>query len=452
MRFGGTVNSRRGERRVAVIGTGVSGLAAAWLLSKSMDVTIYEAEDRLGGHANTVMVPSFSGPQPVDTGFIVYNNRNYPNLVALFDHLGVPTTASDMSFAASLDGGTFEYSGTGIRGLLAQRTNALRPRFWRMISDVLRFYREAPTLLNREDLGSLSLGAFLDERNYSASFVEDHLLPMGAAIWSTTAKDMRSYPLHAFIRFFDSHGLLALSDRPQWRTVMGGSREYVSRLIKDFSGSIRLKSAIKEIRRQAGGVTVTDCRGEMDTFSDIVIATHADQALAMLGDADEQERSVLGAFRYTDNTAVLHSDERLMPLRRRAWSSWNYIGERASDGNRPLCVTYWMNRLQGIDPATPIFVTLNPHRDIAEGQLLRSFEYRHPLFNLEAISAQKRLWGLQGRNGTWFCGAYFGSGFHEDGLQSGLAVAESLGGVLRPWTVLNQSGRIHAGPTLAAAE
>lgn len=440
------------RRRVAVIGAGISGMSAAWLIGRSMDVVLYEAADRPGGHANTVSAPSRSGPIPVDTGFIVYNDRNYPNLVALFEHLRVPTQASDMSFAASLDGGAFEYSGSGIAGLLGQPGNVLRPRFWHMLSDTLRFYKEAPTALGREELAAKTLGEYLDEHSYSPAFVTDHLLPMGAAIWSTTARRMRDYPLHAFIRFFESHGLLALSDRPRWRTVTGGSREYVNRLLADFSGEIRLRTAVGEIRREMGSVSVTDWRGNRDTFTEVVIATHADRALAMLADPLGHERELLGAIGYTANTAVLHTDERLMPRRKKVWSSWNYIGERGRDGERALCVTYWMNRLQGIDPATPLFVTLNPHRDIPEERIIADVDYDHPLFDPAALAAQKELWRLQGRGGVWFCGAHFGSGFHEDGLQSGLSVAEAICGQRRPWSVDNESGRIPSTASLATAQ
>ena len=440
------------RRRVAVIGAGISGMSAAWLIGRSMDVVLYEEADRPGGHANTVSAPSRDGPIPVDTGFIVYNDRNYPNLVALFEHLRVPTRASDMSFAASLDGGAFEYSGSGIGGLLGQPGNVLRPRFWRMLSDTLRFYREAPAVLGGEELASKTLGQYLDENRYSPAFVTDHLLPMGAAIWSTTARRMRDYPLHAFIRFFESHGLLALSDRPRWRTVTGGSREYVKRLLADFSGEIRLRSAVREVRRDMGYVSVTDWRGNRDIFTDVVIATHADRALAMLADPLGQERELLGAIGYTANTAVLHTDERLMPRRKKVWSSWNYIGEPERDGERPLCVTYWMNRLQGIDPATPLFVTLNPHRNIPEERIIAEVDYDHPLFDTAALAARKELWRLQGRGGVWFCGAHFGSGFHEDGLQSGLSVAEAICGQRRPWSVDDESGRIPSTASLAMAQ
>ncbi|WP_320201268.1 NAD(P)/FAD-dependent oxidoreductase [Agrobacterium sp. rho-13.3] len=445
-------NKRDAKRRIAVIGSGISGLSAAWLLDKSADVTLFESDSRLGGHANTVFVDQpGKAAIPVDTGFIVYNVRNYPNLVALFEHLDVPTEASDMSFAASLQAGRLEYSGSSLGGLFGQKSNLFRPRFWRMVRDVLRFYKQAPALLNDASLHGMSLGDYLDRNRYSKSFIDDHLLPMGAAIWSTTAADMRAYPLQAFIRFFVNHGLVQLSDRPQWRTVKRGSREYISRLIAEFKGTIVLDSQIAGIQRSDEGVKVLDRYGHLSVFDDVVIATHADQALALLADADADERSLLGAFEYTRNAAVLHSDETLMPKRRNVWSSWNYLSEPNSDGTEQLCLTYWMNKLQNIDEATPLFVTLNPSRAIDPAKLIRAFDYAHPLFNTKALEAQKLLWSLQGRRNTWFCGAHFGSGFHEDGIQSGLAVAEALGGVKRPWTVENESGRIFLNPETVLA-
>ncbi|SUY28653.1 putative NAD/FAD-binding protein [Aminobacter aminovorans] len=439
-------------RRVAVVGSGISGLSAAWLLSSKLSVTLYESETRLGGHSNTVIVPTKDGALPVDTGFIVYNERNYPNLVALFKQIGVPTAASDMSFAASLDGGKLEYSGSGLNGLIGQRGNVVRPRFWRMMRDILRFYREAPALLLRTDLNGVSLGEYLDLNAYAPAFIEDHLLPMGAAIWSTTAREMRAYPLLAFVRFFASHGLLSLADRPKWRTVLGGSCEYVHRLSASFTKGIRLGVAVRSISRENDRVVVTDAAGHVDTFTDVVIATHADQALGLLADADQAEQGLLGAFRYTDNLAVLHSDETLMPRRRRVWSSWNYIGESRDDDAQPLCVTYWMNRLQNLDRRYPLFVTLNPTREIAPSKIIGSYNYTHPLFDQRALDAQQRLWCLQGRRNTWFCGAYFGFGFHEDGLQAGLAAAESVTDVQRPWRVRDESGRLVIRPRVEAAE
>lgn len=426
---------------IAVIGSGISGLAAAWLLSERHRVTIYEKEDRLGGHTNTVTVPSVHGPVSVDTGFIVYNELNYPNLTALFEHLGVPTQPSDMSFAVSLDDGDLEYAGTNLNGLFAQRRNLLRPRFWAMLNDLRRFYRESPNLSEADS--RLSLGAYLDLHGYSSAFVDDHLLPMAAAIWSAPADAMRAHPIATFVRFCENHGLFKFRGRPQWRTVTGGSREYVHRLTKRVTGDILLNRAICTVRRDPAGVVVDDRDGDSRRFDQVIIATHADQALAMLADGDAEEKRALGAFRYQRNLAVLHNDVSLMPKRRAAWSSWNYLGNRTDDGGRALSVTYWMNRLQSLPEDAPLFVTLNPIRTPRQGSILRSFLYDHPIFDSDTLTAQKGLWTLQGRRNTWFCGAHFGAGFHEDGLQAGLAVAEALGDVRRPWTVANESGRIH---------
>ena len=441
---------------IAVVGSGIAGLSAAWLLSKAHRVTLYEKEDRPGGHANTVEVEGETeaeGATPVDTGFIVYNEPCYPNLVALFDHLGVPTRATDMSFSASLDGGRVEYAGTP-GALFAQKRNLLRPRFWRMIADILRFYREAPGLLTDPAAEALTLGDVLDRGGYSDAFIRDHLLPMAAAIWSSPADAMRGHPAAAFIRFCDNHGLLKLKGRPVWRTVEGGSRSYVGRILADMPGALRLNCAVEGIVREEGRVLLRDRRGDVRAHDHVVIATHADQALALLEDAGGEERRLLGAFGYERNLAILHSDPALMPKRRAVWSSWNYLAERrdgGQDGGQDaLCVTYWMNRLQGFLPRErDLFVTLNPIRPPREGSILRSVLYDHPIFGMEALAAQRQLWSLQGRRRTWFAGSYFGAGFHEDGAQAGLAVAEALGGVRRPWTVPNPSGRIHPGPAPA---
>ncbi len=428
--------------RIAVIGSGISGLSAAWLLSQCHAVTVFEADHRVGGHSHTVDAPS----GPVDTGFIVYNEATYPNLTALFRHLEVPTKPSDMSLGVSMDGGRLEYGGDNFSSLFAQPRNLLRPRFWSMLRDLLRFYREAPG--HAHLLEETSLDDYLFTEGYGTAFRDDHLYPMAAAIWSTPAAEIGAYPAAAFIRFCVNHGLLQVKDRPAWRTVDGGSRAYVARLTRSFSDRIATGRAVRSVRRLGRQVQVEDVAGFCETFDHVVIATHADQALTLLMDPSAQERTLLGAFGYSVNEAVLHSDASLMPRRRAVWSSWNYMSVREGDARR-LSVTYWMNRLQGIPDETPLFVTLNPLRPPRPECVIRTDSYLHPMFNSAAMAAQQQLWSLQGRRNTWFCGAYFGAGFHEDGLQAGLAVAEALGGVRRPWTVPDESGRITLTPLTA---
>ncbi len=426
---------------IAIIGSGISGMSTAWLLSQRHDVTVYEKASRLGGHSNTV--EAFIGGRriAVDTGFLVYNEKTYPNLTALFDHLRVPTHASDMSFSVSLDDGQFEYSGAGLAGLFAQPLNLVRPRFWSMLSDLLRFYRRAARDLRSIDDVAPSLGEYLAAGGYRRPFIEDHLLPMAGAIWSASPATMLGFPAAAFVRFHDNHGLLQIRNRPVWRTVNGGSRIYVERMARPLANRIRCDTPVRAIARTPRGVSVTDASGRTDHYDHIVLATHADDALAMLSDPSAGERELLGAFRYSRNLAVLHHDGGFMPRRRAAWASWNYVGRRGATAAH-VCVTYWMNRLQPIGIETPVFVTLNPPRPPRAGSIMHSETYEHPIFDARAMTAQRRLWSLQGDRNTWFCGAYFGSGFHEDGLQAGLAVAEQLGGVRRPWSVPDASGRI----------
>lgn len=427
--------------KVAVIGTGISGLSAAWLLSRHHDITMYEQADRIGGHSNTVVAQVAGRTIPVDTGFIVFNRLTYPNLTALFEHLGVPTQASNMSFAASLDDGDFEYAGGTSMGLLAQPRNLVRPRFWSMLADIRRFYREAPRDADTAEFENLSLGDYLTRRGYGSAFRDTHLLPMASAIWSAAPSDMLAYPASSFIRFHSNHGLLQIADRPIWETVSGGSIRYVRQLIASIADTIKCDTGVVSVQRSAQGVLVFDSKGGAETFDHVVMATHADQALRALADPTALEQSLLGAFRYNRSLAVLHSDESFMPKRRAAWASWNYVAPRASQ-REGASFTYWMNRLQNIPDDTPLFVTLNPPRSPRPGTLHHSETYEHPIFDVQAVKAQRRLWELQGVRRTWFCGAYFGYGFHEDGLQAGLAVAEQLGGVHRPWTVPNESGRI----------
>jgi len=433
------------QLNIAVIGSGISGLSAAWLLSRRHRVTLIEAQSRFGGHSNTVDVEARDRPISVDTGFIVYNLASYPNLIALFEHLGVRTAKTNMSFAVSLDDGLYEYAGSGLRTVFGQLTNIGRPQHWRMVADTLRFYREATELLALNDSDDETIGAYLKRRGYSRAFVDRHIKPMASAIWSTPTSRMLDFPAVAFTRFFANHGLLTLRDRPEWRTVVGGSREYVRRLLADTPAERMSGVPVRKVFRHAGGVRVVSDDGPSE-FDACVIATHADDALALLGDADTYERELLKPFRYAPNTAVLHRDESLMPRRRGLWSSWNYIG-RENTHAAPACVTYWMNNLQPLGRGAPdLFVSLNPDREIAASKIEATFEYAHPMFDYSAMRAQRSLWQLQGRRKTWFCGSYFGYGFHEDGLQAGLAVAEDIGGVRRPWSLANESDRLHTIP------
>lgn len=369
---------------IAVIGSGISGLSAAWLLSRRHRVTLIEAESRFGGHSNTVDVEGRDGPIPVDTGFIVYNLASYPNLIALLEYLGVPTAKTDMSFAVSLNDGGYEYAGSSIRTIFGQLANLGCPDHWRMVTDTLRFYREATELLARSGDEDETIGAYLQRSGYSRAFVDRHIQPMASAIWSTPSSRMLDFPATAFARFFANHGLLTIRDRPEWRTVVGGSREYVRRMLADTPAQRRSGVPVRKVFRHAGGVRVVSDNGPSE-FDACVIATHADDALALLGDADSYERELLEAFPYTSNTAVLHRDNRMMPRRRRLWSSWNYIG-RENMRAAPACVTYWMNNLQPLGSAAPdLFVSLNPDREIAASKIEATFAYAHPVFDCAAM-------------------------------------------------------------------
>lgn len=436
------------RQRIAVIGSGIAGMSAAWLLSQRHDVTLYERDGRLGGHSNTVNVKTSDGITPIDTGFIVFNDITYPNLVALFEHLGVATQASDMSFGVSLNGGRFEYSSTGASAFLCGGRNLISPRFWSMTWDVLRFYKQAPLELTRARAGLISLGDYLSRGKYGEAFQRDHLLPQAAAIWSAPLAEIQHYPACAFVRFFENHGLLKLSGRPKWRTVERGSRAYIDKLTAPYAASAQLNCGAVSVRREAGAAWVRDAQGRAERYDGVLIAAHANDALTMLDDADARERALLGAFRYTTNRAVLHTDRTLMPRREALWASWNYVGENPEGG---CVVSYWMNRLQRLSCEEQIFLTLNPRTLPRPETVLYETEYEHPLFDAAALRAQEQLWTLQGTRNTWFAGAHFGAGFHEDGLQAGLAAAEHMGGVRRPWRVPDENGRIHLPQSVAAA-
>lgn len=431
--------------RIAVIGAGISGLACAWLLGQRHQVTLFEREPRLGGHSNTREIALEGRSVAVDTGFIVFNEATYPNLIALFAHLGVETYRTDMSFAVSLDDGRLEYAGNDLKSLFAQKRNLISPRFWSMLRDTYRFYREAPGRVGA--LPGATLDEFLDARGYGRAFREDHLYPMAAAIWSTPSMDVGAQPAEAFVRFCENHGLLKLTDRPAWRTVRGGSRAYVEALRKASRALIRSGDAVVGVQRAEHEVVVKTRAGWPESFDHVVFACHADEALQLLQDADEVERRLLSPFRYARNVTYLHSDVAQMPRRRAVWSSWNYLarGEgHARQLPRQLTCSYWMNNLQDLGVKTPVIVTLNPMEPPREDLTYAMMTYEHPQFDRATLEAQKCLWSLQGRNRSWFCGAHFGAGFHEDGLQAGLAVAEQLGGTLRPWQVEGANARIVA--------
>lgn len=427
IRLGHLLRIKGMDRTIAIVGTGIAGLGAAWALHRSNRVTVYEAQDRIGGHAHTVDVPIGRTHTAVDTGFIVYNEVTYPNLTRLFSTLEVPTRESDMSFAFSLDR-AFEYAAS-LSGVLAQPSNLLRPSFIRMLFDVDRFRRLGTDLLPREHE---TIEELLVRHGFSRSFMDDYLYPMTGAIWSTRQGTIGDFPALSILRFLRNHGLISIAGRPTWRTVVGGSRSYVERLTAGFADRIRTGSPVTAVRRLPGGVLVESNAGT-ERYDHVILATHSDQTLRILGDdASPSETRLLDAIRYEPNTAVLHSDPSLMPANKKVWSSWNAMVKSDDRLDRPASVTYWMNRLQKLDTEVDLFVSLNPSTEPDPSKVHGTFQYAHPQFDQRAISAQQDIAGIQGANNTWYAGAYLGYGFHEDGLQSGLNVAAALGSPA-PW-------------------
>ncbi|WP_343664467.1 NAD(P)/FAD-dependent oxidoreductase [Paraburkholderia tropica] len=424
-------------RRVAVVGGGIAGLASAWLLARRHRVTLFEAAATAGGHAHTVDVVLDGQRHPVDTGFLVFNERTYPNLVALFAELGVHVHRSEMSFSVSMDGGALEWAGTNLNTVFAQRRNLFSPTFIGMLRDILRFNAAAEHHLETARRERLSVGELLTAGGYGAPFQRHYLLPMAAAIWSSAARDVLRFPAATFLRFCLNHALLQVNNRPPWQTVAGGSREYVARLLATLD-DVRLNTPVRAVRRDASGVMIATDDAGAERFDAIVLASHAPTTLALLADADDAERDVLGAVRYQRNVALLHTDTALLPRRRRVWSAWNYLSRASahhagSDADaQPVCVSYLINQLQPLPFRTPVVVTLNPVSEPAPHAVLGRYVYEHPLLDLAAIDAQQRLPDLQGRRATWFAGAWTGYGFHEDGLKSALRVARDFG-VMPAW-------------------
>ena len=414
--------------KIAIIGSGISGLAAAYALRDDARITLYEGARRLGGHTNTVDVTLDGVTAGVDTGFLVFNERTYPNLIRLFGELAVPVAKSDMSFAVSVaqgGGRRLEWAGTDLDAVFAQRRNLLSPRFLGMLRDIMRFNREATRIaLGAESDDGTSLGDFLERGRYGAAFRGWYLLPMAAAIWSCPMATMLAYPLATFARFCHNHGLLQVEDRPQWFTVRGGARQYVRRIASRIP-DVRLDDAVLDVRRDAvTGQVVVKSRHATERYDHVVLACHSDQSLALLTDADPSERAVLAAVRYERNRAVLHTDTALMPALKRVWSAWNYMSDGGAEPN--VSVTYLLNRLQPLPFDTPLMVSLNPVTEPSHDAVLAEFDYMHPIFDGAAIAAQRRLADIQGRRQVWFAGAWTGYGFHEDGLKSGLAVAHGI--------------------------
>jgi len=413
---------------IAVVGTGVAGLTAAWLLARRHDVTLFEKNDYPGGHTHTIVVPG--GPDagtPVDTGFIVMNHRNYPLFTRLLEQLRVPLRDSDMSFGFHDRETGLQYAGTNLNTMFAQRRNLLSPSFHRMIRDVLRFYRESPRDLNEGKLAGLTLGDYLKRGAYSAVFVHQHIIPMGAAIWSTASSRMMEFSAENFIHFFRNHGLLGIEGRPQWRTVAGGSHTYVKAMLKSFPQPVRLKSQVDQVLRRNGRVSIETRDGTLEWFDRVVIAAHADEALDLLADPSGAEERLLGAWSYERNHTLLHSDVSVLPPNRRAWASWNYARECGARGENAVSVTYDMKRLQGLDTRARYLVTLNRVGPVAAASVVREMWYTHPVFSFEALKTQAELPKLNGERSTYFCGSYFGYGFHEDAVRSGVEVARAFG-------------------------
>ncbi|MEM7344274.1 MAG: FAD-dependent oxidoreductase [Chloroflexota bacterium] len=419
-------------QKIAVIGGGVAGIVSAYLLSRKFDVTLIEAADYVWGHTNTITIEE--GPDagtPVDTGFIVLNTPNYPNFREFLRQLNVPTRQSEMSFSFYCRDTNLAYSSHVPNGLFAQRRNLLRPSFLAMIRDILRFNRQVLQELEAGQLQQLTLGDYLHREGYTAPFIEHHLKPAAAAIWSTPPEEVLAFPIESFVHFFNNHGLLQLYNRPQWSTVVGGSHSYVKAFLKQFSGTVLKSAPVIGVQRHAAGVEVTFKDQTKRQFDKVVIATHADQALRLLRDPSPDEQALLGVWDYHQNDTILHTDTTVMSPNRRVWASWNYVRHERIQNDQPVTMTYYMNRLQGLKTANHYFVTLNNPTPIPEQHIIKRIQYTHPNYTFDSMASQTKLPSLNGQQNTYFCGSYFGYGFHEDAVKSAVAVGKALGVELR---------------------
>lgn len=410
-------------KRIAVIGSGISGLSAAHYLSRSHEVHLFERDNRLGGHTHTVMVESESGPIPVDTGFIVHNHRTYPNFCRLMRELGVEAQPSDMSFAVTERSGAFEYASHGLPGFFAQKRNWLSPSHYRLLSEILRFNREAPKLLDKPDAEALTLGEFLNAGGYAQVFIDRYLIPMAGAVWSMAPEVMPAFPAVTLVRFMRNHGMLGINTHPKWKAIRGGSHSYLAPIAAPFRDRIARGSQIRSVERGERCVTLRFADRPEQQFDEVVFACHGDQILPLLADPSDTERQILGSFTTSRNETCLHTDARMLPVRQGARASWNYL---LGDSGR-VTVTYHVNRLQSLRTKENYCVTLNAYGAIESQRMLRSMVYEHPLYTRAAIRAQERWSEISGHNRTHFCGAYWFYGFHEDGVRSGIRVAETLG-------------------------
>lgn len=444
------------KQSIAIIGSGITGISAAWLLHKKYDVTLFEKNNYLGGHTHTHDVTENDKELAIDTGFIVYNEKNYPNLVGLFNHLDVKTEATDMSFAFSLNQGEIEYAGTGLVGMFAQKSNLVSIKHWRLLKEIVRFNKVAHAelaVLEKNKCIEFTLGAFLKQHNFTVDLQENYLLPMGAAIWSCPVEIMYNFPAFSFLRFFANHGLIDLKNRPQWRSVVGGSREYIKKMMVTLESEITFQDGADSVMREDETVTVLS-GSKSSSFDQAIFACHADEALQLLDSPTESEQAVLSCFKYQENKTYLHTDDSLMPKRKKAWCCWNYLAQSDSTeylsknelSDKKVTATYWMNMLQKFNAEKDYLVTLNPYQHIDPSKVIKQMTYHHPVFDRDAIEAQSRLVELQGINKSWFCGSYAGYGFHEDGLFSSVKACEQLG-VIAPWneTKLEKTKSKYAG-------